>query len=70
MQMNLDAYYRGLAAQRLQELGDAMLQLSQEAERAEAHDAAWRLADLSTQLLEMGLAAGGQHTPHATDDAL
>ncbi len=55
MSINLDAYYRGLAAERLQEIGDTLLQLSREAEAASAHDAAWHLADLSTQLLEMGL---------------
>ena len=55
MSINLDAYYRGLAAERLQEMGDALLQLSREAEAAEAHDAAWHLADISTQLLEIGL---------------
>ena len=55
MSINLDAYYRGLAAEQLQALGDQLLTLSREAEAAEAHDAAWHLADLSTQLLEMGL---------------
>lgn len=62
-QINLDAYYRGLAAQQLQELGDQLLVLSQEAEGAGAHDAAWKLADVATQLLDMGLNVGGQHTP-------
>ena len=55
MSINLDAYYRGLAAARLQEMGDTLLQLSREAEAANAHDAAWHLADISTQLLEIGL---------------
>lgn len=64
MTMNLDAYYRGLAAQRLQELSDHLLAMSREAERAEAHDAAWNLADLSTQLLDLGLGVGGQMTRH------
>ena len=65
MVINLDSYYRGLAAQQLQALGDQLLTLSKEAEGAEAHDAAWHLADLSTQLLEMGLAVGGMQTaPH------
>ena len=62
MSINLDAYYRGLAAQQLQELGDGLLQLSREAERADAHDAAWHLADLSTQLLEMGLDVSNAQT--------
>jgi hypothetical protein len=62
MAINLDVYYRGLAAERLQELADRMLELSREAEQAEAHDAAWHLADVSTQLLEIGLAVGGEHT--------
>jgi hypothetical protein len=63
MSINLDTYYRGLAAQRLQELADNMLRLSSEAERADAHDAAWHLADLSTQLLDMGVTLGGRRTP-------
>lgn len=63
MDINLDTYYRGLAAEELQELGDRLLALSGEAESAEAHDAALHLADLSTQLLEMGLDVGGQTTP-------
>jgi hypothetical protein len=62
MAINLDVYYRGLAAERLQELADRMLQLSREAEQAGAHDAAWHLADVSTQLLDMGIAVGGEHT--------
>lgn len=61
MEINLDVYYRGLAAERLQELGDRLLELSGEAERADAHDAALHLADLATQLLDMGLHVGG-HT--------
>lgn len=55
MNINLDAYYLGLAAERLQTLGDEMMELSGEAERADAHDAALHLSDLSTQLLDMGL---------------
>ena len=66
MAINLDSYYRGLAAEQLQALGDQLLTLSKEAEGADAHDAAWHLADLSTQLLEMGLSVGNQQTaPHA-----
>ncbi|HVM19349.1 MAG TPA: hypothetical protein VM307_05270 [Egibacteraceae bacterium] len=65
MSINLDAYYRGLAAERLQELGDRLLTLSREAETADAHDAAWHLADLSTQLLEMGLSVSNAQTPPA-----
>jgi hypothetical protein len=63
MSINLDTYYRGLAAQRLQELADNLLTLSSEAERSDAHDAAWHLADVSTQLLDMGVALGGSRTP-------
>lgn len=63
MDINLDTYYRGLAGERLQELGDRMLELSREAESAEAHNAAMHLADLATQLLDMGLDVGGQNTP-------
>lgn len=65
MSINLDAYYRGLAAERLQELADSLLHLSREAERAEAHDAAWHLADLATQLLDMGIDLGGDRHPGA-----
>jgi hypothetical protein len=63
MEINLDTYYRGLAAERLQELGDRLLKLSTEAEGAAAHDAAWHLSDLATQLLDMGLSVGGEKTP-------
>ena len=70
MAINLDAYYRGLAAQRLQELGDGLLALSREAERSEAHDAAWHLADLSTQLLEMGLGVSTEQTSPDTGEPL
>lgn len=63
MSINLDVYYRHLAAERLQELGDRMLALSREAENAEAHDAAWHLADVATQLLDMGVEMGGERTP-------
>ena len=61
--MNLDVYYRGLAGERLQELADRLLELSREAEQSEAHDAALHLADLATQLLDMGLDAAGEHRP-------
>lgn len=63
--INLDVYYRGLAGKRIQELGDRLLRLSREAEAAGAHDAAWHLADLSTQLLDLGLEVAGQQTPQA-----
>ena len=62
MVINLDSYYRGLAGEQLQALADQLLTLSKEAEGADAHDAAWHLADLSTQLLEMGLAVGTMQT--------
>lgn len=67
LQINLEAYYQGLAAERLQELGDQLLSLSQEAEGAGAHGAALKLADVATQLLDMGLSVGGQHTPPEGD---
>lgn len=69
MSMNLDTYYRGLAGERLQSLGDELLVLSREAESSGAHDAAWHLSDLSTQLLDMGVQATGQHTD-VVDDPL
>lgn len=63
MAINLDAYYRGLAAERIQELGDVLLTLSREAERADAHGAALQLADLSTQLLDLGLEVSNETPP-------
>lgn len=63
MDINLDTYYRGLAAERLQELGDRFLAMAREATTAEAHEAAWQLSDLATQLLDMGLEVGGKTTP-------
>lgn len=65
--MNLDAYYRGLAAEQLQELGDRLMVLSAEAARSGAHDAAWHLSDVATELLEMGLEVGNQHTPRTPE---
>lgn len=50
MAMNVDWYYRGLAAERLRKVGDTMLGLSREAEQANAHLAAMHLADIATQL--------------------
>lgn len=65
--MNLDAYYRGLAAEELQALGDRLLVLSGEAGQSGAHDAAWHLADLATQLLDLGLSVGNHRTPPADE---
>jgi hypothetical protein len=62
MAINLDVYYRGLAAERLQAIADQLLDLSREAEEAQAHDAAWHLADVSTQLLDIALDLGGGQT--------
>ena len=70
MAINLDAYYRGLAAEQLQELGDRLLTMSREAEQAEAHDAAWHLADLSTQLLDMGMSVSNASTPPRSGEPL
>lgn len=50
MAIDIDWYYRGLAAERLRELGDTMLGLSREAEQANAHMAAMHLADIATQV--------------------
>lgn len=61
--VDINIYYRGLAAQELQELGDRLLALSTEATNADAHEAAWKLSDVATQLLDMGLELGGQTTP-------
>ncbi len=67
MQIDLDGYYRGLAAEDCQRLADTLLERSREAELAGAHQAAWRLADASTQLLDLGLSIGGQHQPRDAD---
>lgn len=53
MAIDIDIYYRGLAAERLREMGDQLLVLSREAEEASAHSAAMHLADLATQLEDM-----------------
>ena len=65
--MNLDAYYRGLAAEKLQQLGDQLMILSGEAAQSAAHDAAWHLSELATELLEMGLEVGNQRTPRTSE---
>lgn len=53
MAIDIDVYYRGLAAERLHHMGDQMMGLSREAEKASAHSAALHLADLATQLEDM-----------------
>lgn len=50
MAIDINTYFRGLAAEQLRELGDRMLALSQKAEEANAHMAAMHLADIATQL--------------------
>lgn|GEM_PF-2795264 len=67
VEMNLDVYYRGLAGERLQAMADRMLALSREAEQAAAHDAALQLADLATQLLDMGLEITGRRRLRGDD---
>ena len=65
MAIDIDVYYRGLAAERLHEMGDRLLNLSREAEQANAHSAALHLADIATQLEDMAREAAPQ-TPEAT----
>lgn len=60
MSMDLDAYYRSLAAQQIQELADQLLQLSAESESAGGHQAALHLSDMSTQLLDLGVELTGE----------
>jgi len=60
MSIDIDVYYRGLAAERLSEMGDSMLGLSREAEEANAHSAAMHLADIATQLEDMAREASPQ----------
>lgn len=63
MAIDIDVYYRGLAAERLTEMGDVMLGLSREAEQADAHSAAMHLADIATQLADIAREA----SPEVTD---
>lgn len=55
MTINVDIYYKGVAAECVQRLADRLLRLSQEAELQGAHDAALHLADAATQLLDVGV---------------
>jgi hypothetical protein len=63
MAINLDIYYQGVAAEHIQQLADHLLQLSQQAECADAHNAALHLADAATQLLDVGTEVSWQRTP-------
>lgn len=64
MSMDLNAYYRGAAAERVQELADDLARLAGDAGQAGADDAALHLADLSTQLLDLGVdLAAHRHEP-------
>jgi hypothetical protein len=56
MSIDVDVYYCGLASEELKALADRFLDLSRQAELAEAHSAALHLADASTQLLDLGQA--------------
>jgi hypothetical protein len=60
MTLNVDVYYKGVAGERIQQLADCLLRLAQEAELQDAHDAALHLADVSTQLLDVGIEACGK----------
>jgi hypothetical protein len=55
MSINLNTYYRGAGAERVQELADNLGRLASEADQAGADDAAMHLADLATQLLDLGV---------------
>ena len=61
--IDADAYYRGVAGERIQGLSDSLLVLSQEAEREGAHEAALHLADAATQLLDVGIDTGNRDRP-------
>ena len=63
MAIDINTYFRGLAAERLREFGDRMMELSQEAEEASAHLAAMHLADISTQLGAIAQEALAEPTP-------
>ncbi|MBW3606170.1 MAG: hypothetical protein KY460_14965 [Actinobacteria bacterium] len=62
MAIDINTYFRGLAAERLRELGDTMLELSREAEQANAHLAAMHLADIATQLEDIAREASPEST--------
>jgi hypothetical protein len=62
MAIDINTYFRGLAADRLRELGDTMLALSREAEEAAAHMAALHLADIATQLEDIAREAAPEST--------
>ncbi|MGH8908890.1 MAG: hypothetical protein ACRD0K_20955 [Egibacteraceae bacterium] len=62
--IHTDMYYKGVAGERIQELADRLFRLSQEAEREDAHDAALDLADVATQLLEVGVQMAGKRIAH------
>lgn len=64
MSIDLNAYYRGAAAEQVQHLADGLAQLAGEAGQSGADDAAMHLADLSTQLLDLGVElAAHRHEP-------
>lgn len=59
MSIDVDVYYCGLASEELKGLADRFLDLSRQAEMADAHSAALHLADASTQLLDLGQTLDG-----------
>jgi hypothetical protein len=65
MAIDINTYFRGLAAEQLREFGDRMLALSREAEEADAHLAAMHLADIATQLEDIAREASPE-TQQAT----
>lgn len=62
MAIDINTYFRGLAADRLREMGDTMLTLSREAEESNAHMAAMHLADIATQLEHIAHEASPEST--------
>lgn len=60
MTIDVSVYYKGVAGERIQQLADRLLRLSQEAELQDAHDAALHLADAATQLLSVGIEVCGK----------
>lgn len=58
MAINVDRYYRGVAGENIRQLADRLLRLAQEAQHQAAYDAAFRLADAATQLLDVGSEVG------------
>lgn len=66
----LDYYYRSVAAQMIQELGDTLMLLAQRAERQDAHGASAAVAEAATELLDVGCTIAPEHNAAIADIAV